>query len=236
MTAGRNRFYKDVSVAGSGGRYSVLLDGRPVKTPAGNPLTLPNQALAGALAEEWRGQGDQIRPETMLLTKFANTAIDRVAGLRTTVVAQVLAFAKSDVVCYRAEAPAELAERQARAWDPLLEWLRGRHGAALVPGSGITFIEQPKAALEALEGVIAAHDDFALAGLHAVATLAGSAAIALALSEGRLTADEAFSLSHLDELYQAEKWGRDAEAESLARSKARELIEISRFFSLLRAC
>jgi chaperone required for assembly of F1-ATPase len=234
MTGARARFYKDVSVRESEGRYSVLLDGKPIRTPLGAPLAVPNRALAEAVAAEWRAQADTIRPESMLLTKHAKTAIDRVASGRAVAVEQVLAFAKSDLLCYRAEAPAELIERQARFWDPLLAWLKARHGAALLPGKGIVFVAQPADALAALERAIAAYDDFALAGLQSAAALTGSIVLALALAEGRIGAEEAFSASHLDELYQAEKWGRDAEAESRARTIAGELVEIERLFSSLR--
>jgi chaperone required for assembly of F1-ATPase len=234
MSSGRNRFYKDVSVAANEHGHGIFLDGRPIRTPMGTAFAVPSKPLADAIAEEWRAQGEKIRPETMLLTKLVNTAIDRVTGNRVLAIGQVLAFAKSDLLCYRAEAPAELIRRQKAAWDPLLEWLRQSHGAALTTGSGMAYVEQPEPALRALERAIEAHNDFVVAGLHTAAALTGSIVLALAMAEGRLTGEEAFDLSHIDETFQAEKWGRDSEAERRAKGIASELIDISRLFSFLR--
>jgi len=239
---GRKRFYREVSVdfltplegEGRAGGYQVLLDGKPIRTPSGAVSILPTTSLADAVAEEWRAQGDKIRPATMILTKLANTAIDRVAPNRQAVIAQILAFGKSDSLCYRAEAPEALVGRQVAAWDPLLEWARVRYGAELHVATGIGPIEQSPEALQALERAIAGHGDFALAGLHGAATLLGSVIVALALSEGRLDAGEAFAAAYLDEIYQAEKWGRDQEADRRLRNKAAELTEIARFLRILR--
>lgn len=234
MSLGRNRFYKEVGVAGEGGRYSILLDGKPIKTPVGAALALPTEALAEAVAGEWRAQGPKLAPETMPLTKLANTAIDHVGANRTLAAEQILGFARSDLLCYRADAPSGLVARQMAQWDPLLEWAKARHGARLKTATGISFTEQPPEALVALARAIAAHGDFALAALHAAATLAGSAVIALALSDGRLTAEETFAASELDHIFQTETWGHDEEADRVARMKASELMEIARFFQLLR--
>jgi chaperone required for assembly of F1-ATPase len=232
----RTRFYREVSVRSSSSSegYSILLDGKPVKTPAGAALRLPNRALAEAVADEWRAQAEKIRPETMILTKLANTAIDRVRGNRSAVIEQILSFGRSDLVCYRADGPPELVERQTRAWDPLLDWASVHHGAAFKTTSGIGFIEQPKEAIEALNRAIAQHDDFALAGLHAGATLCGSALIALALSARHLGADEAFAAAHLDELYQAGKWGSDMAAQARLRARASDLASVEQFLRCLR--
>ncbi len=228
----RDRFYKEVGVAGEG--YAILLDGKPVKTPAGRALLLPLRALADAVAEEWRAQGPKLVPASMLLTKLANTAIDRVGTNRSLAIEQILGFAKSDLICYRAESPPDLVARQSEQWDRLIEWAKTRHGAALKTATGIAFVEQPKEALGALMRAVAAHDDFTLAGLHAAATLAGSAIIALAMSQGWLTAEEAFAASELDNIYQAETWGRDGEAGRKADAKVTELTEIAQFFKFLR--
>jgi chaperone required for assembly of F1-ATPase len=205
-----------------------------MRTPAGAPFVLPNEKMAEAVAEEWRSQGDTIRPETMLLTKLANTAIDRVRPNREVAIAQILGFARSDLLCYRAEAPGALVSRQAATWDPLLDWARERYGGKLKTASGIGFIEQPREALAALERALAGYDDFALAGLTAAATLLSSAVLALALAEGRLGADDAFAAAQLDEIYQAERWGQDPEAVKQSGRKAEELSRIARFFELIR--
>lgn len=228
------RFYKQVSVAAvRDGGHTVLLDGKPVKTPKRATLTLPSQTLAEAVAEEWRGQGENIDPQTMPLTRLAFAAIDTVAQDRARVAEQVLRFGGSDLVCYRAEAPPELVARQAAAWDPLLDWLAEMHGARPSAGAGISFIEQPPDALLALEQAIWRHDDFVLAGLHSAATITGSLVLALALSGARVSAAEAFALAMLDEDFQAEKWGRDAEAEARHARLLSELSAAERFLRLL---
>jgi chaperone required for assembly of F1-ATPase len=232
--ATRSRFYRDVSIASQGQGYRVLLDGKPIHTPAGAELAIPTHALAEAIAEEWRSQGEKVRPDTMILTKLANTAIDRVAVHRRTAITQILSFARSDLLCYRAEAPKALVALQHRVWDPILDWARDRYGATLVCGAGIGFVEQAQEPLAALERAIDEYDSFGLSGLQAAATLLGSAVIALALAEQHLSAEEAFAAAQLEENYQADKWGRDFEAEKRRASKQAELVEIARFLESVR--
>lgn len=230
----RARFYRDVVVEKAGETYRVLLDGKPIRTPAGAAFLLPSESLAQAVAEEWRAQGEKLRPESMPLTKLANTAIDRVAANPAAWIEQILALAKSDSVCYRAASPQDLVARQSAQWDKLLEWAQARFGAQFRIATGIGFVEQPPEAVAALGRALAGTDDFALAAIHAAATLARSAIIALGLSDGRLNADEAFAAADLDEIYQSEKWGEDPEALIRSRSKATELTNIARFFRLCR--
>jgi chaperone required for assembly of F1-ATPase len=228
------RFYKQVSapsVPSSG--YAVRLDGKPVKTPDRATLTLPSQALAEAVAEEWRGQGEIIDLHSMPLTRLAFAAIDTVSTDRARIAEQTLRFGESDLLCYRAEAPPELTARQAAAWDPMLDWLSETHGARLSVGTGISYIEQPSHALLALKRAVWGHDDFALAGLHSAATIAGSLVLALALSEARLSAEDALALAMLDEDFQMEKWGRDAEAETRRARLLADLTAAERFLRLL---
>jgi chaperone required for assembly of F1-ATPase len=232
--ATRSRFYRDVSALSQGQNFRVLLDGKPILTPAGAELAIPTRALAEAIAQEWRSQGDKVRPDTMILTKLANTAIDRVAVHRRTVIAQILSFAQSDLLCYRAESPQDLVELEHRVWEPILEWARDRYGAALVCGTGIGFVEQAPEHLAALEGAIDQYDSFGLAALQAATALLGSVVIALALAEQRLTPEQAFAAAQLDENYQADKWGRDFEAEKRQASKLAELVEIAKFVAALR--
>ncbi|GAA0557333.1 ATP12 family chaperone protein [Rhizomicrobium electricum] len=207
------RFYKEVSV--SAAPFRILLDGRPVKTPARAPLELPTLAFAEAIAEEWREQGDEIAPDAMVLTKLANTALDRVAPMREGVIGQVMGFL-NDLLCYRAEHPAELVTMQSAEWDPLLDWAAERYGVRLRTRPGIVHFAQSDEAVAAFRRAVEAYDPFALTALATVAPILGSLVLALALAEGRLDAEAAFSLSQLDERFQVERWGRDTEAEKRA--------------------
>jgi chaperone required for assembly of F1-ATPase len=223
------RFYTQVGIGiPKRGSYSILLDGKPVKTPKRADLVLPWRELAEAIAEEWRAQGEEIKPAEMFLTKCANTAIDQTAGHEEVVVEDILAYA-NDLLCYRAIEPADLVARQSENWDPLLAWLEARFGVKLGIGTGIAHIEHEEAALAKLRAAIGVHNAFTLTALYAATALCGSLVLALALLEGRLTAEEAFAASRLDEEYQAEKWGRDAGAELRARALAAELDAAARF-------
>lgn len=226
------RFYKDVSVADD---FSVLLDGKPVKTPAKVRLNLPTPALAEAIAQEWREQGADVLPATMLLTKLANTAIDRAEALRDDIAAELLGFGRSDLLCYRATGPADLIERQQSGWDPLLDWAHQAHGARLKTTHGVGYVEQDAEAIAALDRALRAQDAWTLTGLQTATTITGSLVLALAMGEGRLSPAEAFALSRIDEAFQAEKWGLDAEAEKRARLHAIELEMAGKFIELARA-
>ncbi len=226
------RFYKEVSVGESDGGYAVLLDGKPLKTPSRSAYVVQSRALAGALAEEWRAQGDVIEPATMPLTRLVNTALEHVPINRGAIADQMLAMGKSDLVCYRAEAPEALAARQAEAWDPWLDWLEERYQARLATGQGIAYVEQPAEAVLSLEQAIWNQNDFGLTGLSAAATILGSLVLALALVEGRLGAADAFRLATLDEAFQAEKWGAVAEARARQDRMAAELAAVERFLQL----
>jgi chaperone required for assembly of F1-ATPase len=219
------RFYKEVSV---GEDFSVRLDGRPVKTPKKKVLALPARAMAELVAEEWRAQGEEIAAAAMVRTKCANTAIDKVKGRETETAESVLAYV-SDLLCYRAASPSGLVARQSAGWDPLIDWAAERFGAHLRTGFGVVPIDQDEAAVAALRHALASYDAFALTALYGVAAILGSLVLALALAEGRLEADEAFALSRIDEDYQAERWGRDAEAEAGVRARKAELAALAAF-------
>ena len=224
------RFYKEVSI---GDGFSILLDGKPVKTPMRKTLVLPTRALAEAIAEEWRKQGEKVDPFGMPLTKLANTAIDRVVGREDEAIGDITAYA-NDLLCYRAEAPADLVARQNQNWDPLLDWTEERYGARLQVRVGITHIVQPEEVVAALRQAVGQYESFVLAALHSAVTICGSLVLGLALADGRLDAEEAFALSQLDERYQAEKWGTDDEAEKRARAIVAELDAATRFMRLAR--
>ena len=195
-------------------------------------MKLPSEGLARAIAEEWAGQGDHIKPATMPLTQLANTAIDRVAGDPAPVIEELLAYAGADLLCYRAGEPAALVERQQKLWQPLLDWLALRHDAPLAVHTGIIHKPQPEASIAALGRHLGALSPFTLAGLAAATSLAGSIVIALALHEGRISAQEAFDLAELDASFQIERWGEDAEAAARRKSLREELHDIRGFLQL----
>ena len=229
------RFYKIVDVARAPGGYAVLLDGKPVRTPARNALVLPTEELARAIAAEWRGQGDTVNATSMPLLRLANTVIDGVAANRESVITAILRFGENDLLCYRAHQPPDLAARQREAWDPMLDWARQRLGAHLILADGLTHVDQTPDAIAALREALAAHDAFTLGALHVVASITGSVVLALAVAERRLTGAAAFEFSRIDEAYQAEKWGEDAEAVKRTTNLAHELDKAALLIDTLRA-
>ena len=231
--ANRKRFYKSATAAErEDGGFAVLLDGRQVKTPAGKPLAVPGRGLAEAIAAEWNAQGESIVPASLPLTRLANTAIDAVAERKAEVAADIVKYAATDLVCYRAEYPAGLVAAQAAAWDPILSWAAARHGAPLLTSAGIAHVAQPEASLAALRSVVAAMDAFKLTALHAMTSLTGSALIALAQAEGELPGAAAWAAANTDEHWQASHWGEDFEAAERLKARLVEFEAASRFFQL----
>ena len=229
------RFYKDVSIAPHDEGFAILLDGRPVRTPAKRQLVLGVEALAEAVAAEWEAQGERIDPAAMPLTRLANTALDAVADKMEGVASDIAAFAASDLLCYRAEAPEALVRRQADAWDPLLAWAKSALGADLAVRSGLMPIEQPPQAIASVRRALDRLDALSLAATHVLTTLTGSAILALAHVEGRLSLEEAWSAATVDERWQSEQWGRDAEAEEKAAQRLAEATAAARCLRLLRS-
>jgi len=228
------RFYTEVAVTPMDGGFVILLDSRPVRTPAGKRLSLPRKKLADAIAEEWQAQGETVMAATMPLLRLANTVIDGVADHREAVIAAILRFGENDLLCYRAHQPPELAARQAAGWDPLLEWVAQKYGAKLRVAAGLTHVDQPPEALAALRRGLESYDAFSLSGLHVIASITGSVVLALAVAEEFITGTDAFELSRIDEIYQAEKWGEDAEAATRATSLAYELGKAAELIGLVR--
>ena len=228
------RVYRTVTCGPVKGGWGVALDGRALRTPGRAQLVLPSQALAEAIAAEWEAQPNEILPATMPLFRLAATAIDRTAPQRDRVAGEIAGYAGTDLVCYRADQPPALAALQQASWQPLLDWVRQRYDAALAVTSGILPAQQSPAALNAFAAAVAAHDDFPLTALHALTTACGSLVIALAVLEGRLDAGEAFAASQLDETYQSEAWGKDAEAEARRQVLAADIAASARFLALLR--
>jgi chaperone required for assembly of F1-ATPase len=234
----QKRFYKAVGVTDESGGFGIALDGRAVRTPARAPLIVPDRGLAEEIAAEWEAQGPLIVPASMVLTKLANTAIDRVAGREQAVAADIVAFAGCDLLCYRADSPDRLAARQAAAWDPLLTWGARRLGCHFVCVTGVVHHPQPKAALQALAREFAPHQHepegpFVLAALHTITTLTGSAILALALYDGACAADDAWDAAHVDEDWQIEQWGADAEAQARRAARRAEFACAVRLLELL---
>jgi chaperone required for assembly of F1-ATPase len=227
------RLYGEVSVDRLAmGQWQVRLDQKPAATPAGNPLHLPIGTLAEAIAEEWRSQSDEVRPETMGLTRLANTAIDRIAPDRQNAVAEILKFVGSDLLCFRASGPDLLVARQSAIWDPLLNWAGERYDINLKTVCGISPIQQSAEDLARLESFLLQFNDFALAGIVAAANILGSAVLALALQEKQIDATEAFAAAELDAIYQAEIWGADPELADRNRRKSKDLELTSKFIVL----
>jgi len=214
----RRRFYERAEVEDADGEFRVVLDGRPVKTPARRTLAAPKRALAQALAAEWDAQRDVIDPAKMPLTRLANTIIDGVTDAPSAVADEVKRYLACDLVFYRAPGPAGLVAWQAEAWDPVLAWVRETLGARFVLAEGIAFVTQPAQSLAAASSAIPT-DPWRLGAMHAITTLTGSALIAIALARGALSVDAAWAAAHVDEDWNMKFWGRDALA--LERRAAR---------------
>jgi chaperone required for assembly of F1-ATPase len=229
------RFYQRVDVANRDGGFALLLDEKPVRTPGKKPLLLPSHALAEAVAEEWRAQKERIDPATMPLTKLANSAIDGVKGREDEVIGDILNYAGSDLLCYRAEGPRGLVGAQRAHWDPVLAWAKSALGAPFVLAEGIVHVAQPQASLDRLREALEAHDPFGLAALHVMTGLTGSALLALAVALGRMTPEEAWKAAHVDEDWQIAQWGEDAEAASRRATRRREFTAAARALALLKA-
>jgi len=214
---GVKRFYKDAAAARADDGWSVLLDGRPIRTPAKQPLAVPTEAMAGAIAREWNAQGDEILPASMPLTGLANAAVDRVRAERATFVDSLAAYADGDALLYRADHPEDLVRRQAERWNPILDWAEGRYGVEFELVAGVMHRPQRADTIARLRAALDALDDFRLTAMQPLVTISGSLVVALALLEGSLDEEAAWQAGQLDELYQVEKWGED---ELAAKSRA----------------
>lgn len=231
------RFYSNVSVesAGPGAGFSILLDGRPVRTPRKIALALPTRALAEAIAEEWAAQKEHIDPATMPLSRLAITALDGVVHHMPEVAAEIVAFAGSDLLCYRAEAPEELAHLQAQSWDPVLKWIEEELGVRFRVARGVRPVQQDVQTLQRMAQDIATYDALRLACVHVMTTLTGSAILALAAAKNRLSDEETWALAHVDEDWQIGRWGVDVEAKERRERRWADFRAADRFLKLLRA-
>lgn len=227
------RFWKAARAVRADG-WSIELDGRAVRTPARAPLKVPSSALAQAIAAEWDSAGETVDPRAMPLTGLANVAIDLVAPDRAKFAAGLSAYSESDLTCYRAEGPEALVERQSRSWDRLLAWARRRYDVDFATTSGILHVPQPAPTVERLAHAVAVLGPFELAGLSPLVTIGGSLVAALALFEEALTPDEAWEAVSIDERWQLEQWGSDAEAETALANRRADFLAAARFLELLR--
>ncbi len=228
----RERFYKSVTLSEIENGVEILLDGRRVRTPGKSPLVLANRDIAEAVAEEWSRQEKEIDPLSMPLTRLANSAIDQVAPERAKVTDQLVSYAGSDLTCYRADEPETLQRTQAIKWDPLLDWFHEETGARLVPTAGIMPLTQSEQALAAVREALDRLSVQILTGLHVATTSAGSMVIGFAGIHGRLSTDEAWETATIDERWQREKWGTDAEALKREKALRQDFADAVRFAAL----
>lgn len=227
------RFYKNAAVRAAEQGFEIRLDDRPVKTPARQPLVVPSPSLADAIAGEWNAQGEKIEPRSMPYTGLSNAAIDRVSADSAGFARSLALFGESDLLCYRADKPESLIARQAEQWDPLLIWARRRFDVELEAVSGVIHRAQPPGTVERLGRAVAARTPFELAALSPLVTISGSLIIALALAEGAVDPDTAWAAASLDEAWQLEQWGADAEAEAVLEARRQEFAAGHRFLQLL---
>lgn len=229
-----NRFWKAATLARGDTGWTIELDGRPVRTPARALLQVTHEPLALAIAEEWQQAGEKVDPRAMPLTGLANAALDRIGPERNTYAAGLARYAESDLLTYRADGPQELIDRQAMAWDPLLAWARRRYDVDFVVTTGVTPVEQPHSTVERLRHAVAALEPFTLAGLSPLVTVGGSLVAGLAVLEEAVTPEEAWTAVTLDDAWQLEKWGSDAEAEQALANRRADFFAGARFLELLR--
>jgi chaperone required for assembly of F1-ATPase len=219
------RFYKEAQVReAEGGGFELTLDGRPARTPGKNRLAAASRALMGLVAEEWARQGEEIDPAGMPVTRLLNSAIDGVARTMDETRAEIARYAGSDLLCYRAEGPETLAERQRLAFDPVLAWAADALGAGFNLAAGVVHVAQPPEVIDAVSAALDTVDNpVTLAALSVITSLTGSALLALAVQRRALSAEAAWAAAHVDEDYQNELWGVDAEAAARRAARWREM-------------
>ncbi len=226
------RFWDVASIVSADDGFTVHLDSRPLRTPGKSALIVPTQAMAAGIAAEWDAQTGKIDPNTMPITRAANSAIEKVAPQKDAVVAELAGYGKSDLICYRATGPDALIAQQAEAWDPWLAWAANALDAPLVTTQGVMPVLQPEASVARLRTEVANLDHFQLAGFHDLVAISGSLVLSLAVTSGKLAASEAWKLSRVDELWQIAQWGEDEEATAHAALKEEGFLNAARFFEL----
>ena len=227
------RFWNQADAVERDGGWGVELDGKPLRTPARDLLTVPTKALAEAIASEWNEVGDKIDPGTLPLTGLANAAVDRVTPDKEAFAKGIARYAEADLACYRAEGPSALVDRQTESWDALIGWGRRRFDVDFRTTRGIVHVDQPAATVDRLSHAVAALDPFRLAGLSPLVTISGSLLAALGVLEGTLMPDQAWDAVTVDDRWQLEQWGSDAEAEAAIDNRRRNFMAAARFLELL---
>lgn len=230
------RFWTDTSIAAEPGGFTLLLDGKPMRLPGGESLVIDRRALAEAIAAEWRQPtlGEEVQPQDMPLTQLAATATLRIAPSPAETAIAIAAYGQSDLLCYRVTEPETLASRQHAQWQPWLDWAAQRHDALLLTTTGIGFVPQNPRSLAALARAVSGHDAHGLAVLGVVVPVLGSLVLGLAVTDGALGPEEAYTLSCLDELFQEERWGQDREAAERRAQAARDMVAAGRYWELSR--
>jgi chaperone required for assembly of F1-ATPase len=228
------RIYASAGAVPRDDGFGIALDGKPLLTPAKRPLVVPGAALAGAIAAEWQAQGETIDPQTMPMMRLASSALDLVTPRRAAIEAELVTYAGTDLVCYRADHPPELIARQHAVWQPLLDWASLRFDAPLIVTSGILPVEQPPEVARAFASAVERYDPLLLTALHAATTACGSLVIGLALLEERLDAAAAFAAAQLEESFQIESWGEDAEQTARRAGLLEDIEATARFAALAR--
>jgi chaperone required for assembly of F1-ATPase len=226
-------FWKDVAVEQAGGGWAIKLDDRPVRTPARAPLVVPTEALARAIAEEWRSIGGEVDPRAMSLTGLGNAAIDRVAPELRAFAGGLARYGEADLACYRSEWPPELVSRQGEKWDRLLAWARRRYDVDFCTTTGMLHVPQAQATIERLDHAVATLDAFRLAGLSQLVTIGGSLLAGLAVLEKAMTVEDAWDAVSVDERWQLEQWGADSDAQAALENRRSDFMAAARFLDLL---
>ncbi|MEM9432328.1 MAG: ATP12 family protein [Pseudomonadota bacterium] len=223
------RFWTSATFERTSSGFAIKLDDKPVRTPAKSPLVVPSQALAQSITAEWQSQGEVIDPMSMPFTRSANAAIDKVAPQLEDVRALILSYGETDLLCYRADGPDSLIQRQAETWDPLLVWAHERYGVELQKTAGVMPVLQPQASLDQLRAEIETLTVFQLTGFYDLVSLSGSLIIGFAAIERVQTIDQLWQASRIDEAWQQEQWGRDEEAVAMSEKKGADFFHAQDF-------
>ncbi|MEP2784789.1 MAG: ATP12 family protein [Pseudoruegeria sp.] len=230
----QKKFWTETRVETTDGGFEVLLDGRKLRTPGKTPLVVPSKDLAQAIAAEWDAQEEKIDPATMPFTRSANSAIDKVATQFNEVAALLAAYGDTDLLCYRAENPQELTQRQSEGWDPLLEWISDAFGVRLRTGQGVMYFEQNDEALSVLRAKVYEFTPFELTAFHDLVGLSGSLVLGLAATNNAISPEQLWDLSRIDETWQEEQWGKDEEASALVATKRAAFLHAFHFFNMVK--